>query len=362
MKSALLYFSAIVFGNQCFSQNIGVGTSAPSAPLHVRSLSVAELLRLEANTPYVSFYDNSKGYVGYLWYNTKQMELGTPFGSAEPVVIAPGRNEFASFLPSGRVGLGTSTPNERLDVSGNINLSGTIKVNGTDGQPDQVLMKNSSGNLIWGDMSEYKNFTSFIDAGVHTWAVPAGFTKIMFEAWGAGGGGNAIGGGGGGGYICGRMNVIPGQVVNIDVGNGGGGASATAAGDGGYSRVTISAFVWTAYGGTGASTVIPGPGGVYSHNSVLSFKGMEGEPGGTSTETYEQSSSTIFVRAIRYGGGGDGGNTVNTGAKGGFRSFNAATAVILTSFTPTYSSAPGGGGAGHANGIYGAKGLVIIYW
>ena len=39
------------------------------------------------------------------------------------------------------VGIGTTNPAEKLDVNGNINLNGTIKVNGQDGQAGQVLMR-----------------------------------------------------------------------------------------------------------------------------------------------------------------------------------------------------------------------------
>ncbi|MEQ1935687.1 MAG: hypothetical protein ABL962_17660 [Fimbriimonadaceae bacterium] len=37
------------------------------------------------------------------------------------------------------VGIGTTNPAEKLDVNGNINLNGTIKVNGQDGQAGQVV-------------------------------------------------------------------------------------------------------------------------------------------------------------------------------------------------------------------------------
>src|SRR5687767_3167062 len=95
------------------------------------------------------------------------------------------------------VGVGTTTPVEKLDVNGNINVTGTIKANGVDGTANQVLMKNGSGALSWGDLCDYKNYEMFNELGVQTWVVPAGVTKIEVEIWGGGGGGSMYCGGGG---------------------------------------------------------------------------------------------------------------------------------------------------------------------
>ena len=52
--------------------------------------------------------------------------------------------------PAQNIGVGTANPSEKLDVTGNINVTGTIKANGVDGTPNQVLMKSNDGNLQWG--------------------------------------------------------------------------------------------------------------------------------------------------------------------------------------------------------------------
>src|SRR5689334_14005146 len=107
------------------------------------------------------------------------------------------------------VGVGTTTPVERLDVNGNINLTGTIKANGTDGQPNQVLMKNNAGSFVWGDLCEYKNSVYYDAVATHSWTVPANVKRITVEAWGSGGGGSSYSGGGGGGYIVATFSVTP---------------------------------------------------------------------------------------------------------------------------------------------------------
>ena len=80
----------------------------------------------------------------------------------------------------------------------------------------------------------------FSTTGSTTWTVPTCVTQVTVEVWGGGGGGGAVwskfdptdngsqsaeactaaGGGGGGGYSRRVYTVTPGQVYNINVGNG----------------------------------------------------------------------------------------------------------------------------------------------
>ncbi|MEO7264081.1 MAG: hypothetical protein ABIW38_04165, partial [Ferruginibacter sp.] len=126
---------------------------------------------------------------------------------------------LSTFLQAQNVGIGTSSPSQKLDVNGNMNVSGNLRVNGVAGQAGQVLLTNSSGATGWGsvDACEYKNFAGFISS--QSWTVPAGVKKILIEAWGAGGGGNYFGSGAGGGYASAHFGVNPGAVVTITVGN-----------------------------------------------------------------------------------------------------------------------------------------------
>lgn len=47
------------------------------------------------------------------------------------------------------VGIGTTTPSEKLEVAGNIKTSGEIKPNGTAGTAGQVLTSNGNGTMQW---------------------------------------------------------------------------------------------------------------------------------------------------------------------------------------------------------------------
>ena len=63
---------------------------------------------------------------------------------------------FSSISYSHNVGISVPSPTEKLDVNGNINLTGTIKTSGASGQTGQALMTNSTGNMVWGNLTEYK--------------------------------------------------------------------------------------------------------------------------------------------------------------------------------------------------------------
>ncbi|HMS99916.1 MAG TPA: hypothetical protein PKA12_14280, partial [Saprospiraceae bacterium] len=50
---------------------------------------------------------------------------------------------------SGNVGVGVALPAEKLDVDGNIQLTGEIKLNGSGGTMGQVLTSNGNGTMAW---------------------------------------------------------------------------------------------------------------------------------------------------------------------------------------------------------------------
>jgi hypothetical protein len=271
------------------------------------------------------------------------------------------------------VGIGTNTPTEKLDVNGNINIAGTIKANGQDGQPNQVLMKNGSGALAWGDLSDFKNLATFLTSG--NWNVPSGVTKIAVELWGAGGGGASVGGGGGGGYIMGVFSVTPGSNITFGVGVGGTGTSngVSSGGDGTASKVTIGGVEIDAYGGSGAvynslgSYFASGQGGgYYADANFTAFYGMNGQSGTVTKKNYAQVGVSIFYEIVQMGDGGDGANSINTGGKG---TYYISTPGNFPSFSDirftggNTGKVPGGGGGSYfVNSFYGGNGMVVFHY
>ncbi|MES2777011.1 MAG: hypothetical protein V4722_22735 [Bacteroidota bacterium] len=55
------------------------------------------------------------------------------------------------------VGIGTSTPAEKLDVNGHIKTSGELKPNGAAGQAGQVLTSNGNGTMQWSSATGSNN-------------------------------------------------------------------------------------------------------------------------------------------------------------------------------------------------------------
>lgn len=290
----------------------------------------------------------------------------------------------AAFTVRGQnVGVGTTTPDEKLDVNGNIHMRGNLKVNGSFGSDGQVLM-NSGGNTGWANIadsykSEFKNFATYAEAGDYSWVAPAGVTKIMIEAWGGGGGGISSAGGGGGAYIMGVAEVSAGGTVSILVGAGGIAGAANGATSGGRSniRINTSGYQFSAAGGSAAwlsSYTIRGAGGwFYAYPAAnRQYSGMPGQTGELSSFRFERQDETTTFLIYEGGRGGDAGNTKFTGGAP-----RIAIKKILPSSSVAYTVAPkashpgGGGGGGSLKlvsgdgaglGGEGADGMVIIYW
>jgi hypothetical protein len=157
-KNCILFITISFFSFSSIAQHVGIGTTSPANPLHIKSASEPEMLRIEGPTPYISFF-NGTTYKGYVWYDGNKMVLGT--STPEPVVISPYYTISPFyFMPTGRLGLGISNPAEKLDVDGNINLNGVLKVNGSSGITGQVLTSNGSGDPSWKDAA-YNNAVRF---------------------------------------------------------------------------------------------------------------------------------------------------------------------------------------------------------
>jgi hypothetical protein len=368
------------------AQNVGIGTTTPTAKLEVNHTTTA-------NRPGLLLRDSSVNLAGSIQmqnigtgrnFQINASQFGTGRDKGYLDVHSDSVRFITTFRSNGNVGFGIATPEERVDVDGNVNISnGTIKVNGMAGQPGQMLMTNNNGYLQWMDKNEYKNFIEFTDIGVGTWIVPAGITKILVECWGAGGGGNAYAGGGGGGYVQVVLSVVPASVLSFVIGGGGAGASSGNATTGGDTYVTMPLLPVNviARGGRGATSFLSGTtiyagggiGGGYLNPStppLSNITGQVGQKGKGNRVEYYQGPSGNLIKTEFGGNGGDGANSVNTGGLGLTTIANITTNTIIRYEGAVNALAiSGGGGAGNDGGTAGiflggngGGGKIIIHY
>ncbi len=297
---------------------------------------------------------------------------------------------FCQIILSQNVGIGTATPAEKLDVEGNLKITGEIKPNGNSGQSGQVLTSDGSGAMSWANPGDYKNLITFTDTSQQYiyWQVPAGVTKVWIEAWGGGGAGFHAGGGGGG-YLSILFTTTPGSQFAFGIGKGGRDIPSvfpqfTTTESGGGTRIDYAGQYYIAYGGGGAilNTVlgypkeIPGEGGIYLTSVPAttsprgSFYFQKGQAGGVFRTDYNSLTTDRYYQNRHYGYGGAAANTGSYTAGGAYAQYLTIVSTAYTGLvnysTSTSGVFPGGGGGGGEgisnDGRSGANGLLIVHY
>ena len=175
-----------------------------------------------------------------------------------------------------------------------------------------------------------------------TFTVPAGVTKILVTAFGAGGGGSGSGGGGGGERIIKKAySVTPGTAISIKIGVGG--TDAVAGGS------TVIGSLVTVAGGISGKDTAPS-----------TYKGTVGGHGNENGQDNFMAYGGKSGSGDRSGGGGGAG--YDNGGPGASRGDYARKGG---------DGGIGAGGGGGGYGIYpesygeggkGGDGIVIIEW
>jgi hypothetical protein len=376
MKRILLLLAVGLYMLPGTAQNVGIGTTAPTGRLQVnhRSVNQTGLLLLD------STLQGSGSMEFRNVNNTRRMLVqgfsASNFNNGQYLDIKSDSVFAATFRGNGRLGVNNPEPLYTLDVTGDINTTNALRVNGSSGQNGQVLRSNGNGTMAWDNMAQYNNFVTLRSLTTTTWTVPAGATKILVEVWGAGGGGCVLAGGGAGGYVKAHFTVNPGDVISYVTGDGGAGAVSATATNGSGSVCTVGTVSVTAGGGQGALflTAANGQGGIGGSYSVTgsfsNYIGLSGGSGKSQERSYYQFNATTFYENGKAGRGGDAPNHPESGGAGQTYLFNTTGGVLVfRNGNPAGGLLPGGGGASgvqygstNISGGSGADGIVIIHY
>ncbi len=362
------------------AQNVGVGTATPQARLEVRDTAKTRVTinsKHYVDTTQLILSNRTAANLGTDMIISANSERGIRISSLSDL-SGNTHDSIITLTPQGRVGINNSTPAERLDVRGSMNITGTIKANGNAGAPNQLLMQDGLGNLAWGNLSQYKNFETYRTPGASTWTVPAGVTNILVELTGGGGGGNIHGGGGGGGYILAQFDVTPGALLNYTVGAGSSGSAGGNTLEAGSTIFTVGTVTLTAQGGLAttfdnATKLFNSDGGVFfiTPATFRNFLGIHGSTGLPNRITFQQKSATSFFEISSDGDGGGPGYCRTCTGKGSYFAYDIAAAAIYRQANNEFripAGAGGGGGyslnsfGGFGGGGAGRDGIVIIHY
>jgi hypothetical protein len=127
--------------------NIGIGTTNPTELLHLIGTAPQTSIRIEGSSNQLGpeIHLASTGTSGQDWrLGSGQSSNSSGLGNFYIYNVASGQ-DYMIINPSGNVGIGTTTPTERLDVTGNVRFSGALMPNNLAGTAGQVLTSAGPG-------------------------------------------------------------------------------------------------------------------------------------------------------------------------------------------------------------------------
>ena len=154
--------------------NVGIGTVGPTERLSVvgnvavtGGISATGNVNSGNGTGFVQSHINGNGYdlllgasgggiFGFVSgtistvFNTKSVPLGVLTIAAQPLIFGTTSLERVRITPAGNVGVGTTTPTERLSVVGNVAVTGGISATGTVDLSNNAIRTDASGNTSIG--------------------------------------------------------------------------------------------------------------------------------------------------------------------------------------------------------------------
>jgi hypothetical protein len=269
---------------------------------------------------------------------------------------APGTDQFGNTYPTGLVvnaGQLSGVNLTGIAVDATSVLQGSLINSGVLSTPfisggtatSTVHVLNSSGGAVL-SYTNAGSVATFSSNGTFPWTCPTNVTQALVECWGAGGGGGGGSGseggeGGGGGEYAAEstLTVVPGQVYQVQVGNGGVGGNTNNPGDSGGDSI---------FADSGGNNLVYAAGG----QAGLNFQG--GSAGVGSTNTVEEPGGTGASASGNSGGNG-GGSSGGQVAPGNIGNQSAGSTGGTGGGAPTGGGAGGAGGNNAANGVGGSS-------
>ena len=115
------------------SGNVGIGTSSPTTRLEAVGANV--IVKSSASSGYAAFFANAAtGNAAYNFFavnGTETARLYSDAGNYLAIATGSSATERMRIDSSGNVGIGNTSPSYKLDVTGDINVTGDFRKNGT---------------------------------------------------------------------------------------------------------------------------------------------------------------------------------------------------------------------------------------
>lgn len=108
--------------------NTGIGITTPQTTLHIKSSSNNPVIFDGSAEMWVTLAENgiNRGYIGSYAGNVEDVDLGTYYGSSGSVHLTTGNTPRLTVINNGNVGIGLTSPSEKLEVTGNVKATSYI--------------------------------------------------------------------------------------------------------------------------------------------------------------------------------------------------------------------------------------------